>query len=56
MNVPLQHTMLKTGSRYQDLGADYFFRLNTQDLKRYYVRQLERMGLQVTLRETTCTA
>jgi hypothetical protein len=43
------YTMLRTNTHYQDLGAEYFVRLNAEELKRYYIRQLERMGLQVTL-------
>jgi len=50
------YTMLKTNTHFQDLGADYFFRLNEAELKRYYVRQLARTGLQVTLTDAPRTA
>jgi transposase len=49
-------TMLKNGCRYQELGADYFFQLNAHALQRYYVHQLERMGLRVTLENLPGTA
>ena len=49
-------TMLKTNSHYQDLGADYFFRLNHDELKRYYIRQLERMGPQSMLSDRPAIA
>jgi len=50
------YTMLKTNTHFQDLRADYFFRLNEAELKRYYVRQLARTGLQVTLTDAPRTA
>jgi len=41
--------MLQEGRPYQDLGADYFDRLDTQRLRRHYVRRLEQLGYAVTL-------
>jgi hypothetical protein len=31
------------------LGGDYFDRIRAQSLKRYYVRRLQGLGLEVTL-------
>jgi transposase len=43
------YAMLKTNKPYQDLGGDYFEKLNRDGLKRYCVRKLEAMGLRVVL-------
>jgi hypothetical protein len=34
---------------YQDLGADYFHRLEGATAQRYYIKQLQKMGFRVTL-------
>ncbi len=36
--------LLKEGSEYADLGADFFDRLEPERLTRYYVKRLERLG------------
>jgi transposase len=41
--------MLKRGTAYTDLGADYFDKRNQQQLQRSLVKRLERLGLQVTV-------
>lgn len=41
--------MLKRGTNYHELGADYFDRLNPTRLTRSLVRRLERLGHTVTL-------
>jgi hypothetical protein len=41
--------ILKTGSTYQDLGADYFDKLNKNRLVPYLVRRFKNLGFQVTL-------
>ncbi len=41
--------MLKSGTRYPDLGADYFDRREPECLTRYYVKRLESLGHRVTL-------
>ena len=41
--------MLKNGTTYADLGADFFDRLESQRLTRYYLRRLEALGHKVTL-------
>jgi transposase len=42
--------MLKENVAYQDLGADYFDRLEPERLKRYLVRRLQRLGYEVDLK------
>jgi transposase len=41
--------MLKSGMEYQDLGGEYFDRLEPERLRRHLVKRLERLGYQVTL-------
>jgi len=41
--------LLKEGTRYADLGGDFFDRLEPARLTRYYVRRLENLGHRVTL-------
>jgi transposase len=41
--------MLKRGTNYQELGPDYFDRLNPTRLTRSLVRRLERLGHTVIL-------
>lgn len=41
--------VLKDHTEYQDLGRNYFDRLDPERLKRYLVRRLEALGLDVTL-------
>jgi transposase len=41
--------LLKDGTYYQDLGGDFFDRLEPQRLTRYYVKRLESLGHHVTL-------
>jgi transposase len=40
---------LKTRQPYRELGADYLDRTKADQLKRYFVQRLERLGLQVTV-------
>lgn len=42
--------MLKNQQPYHDLGADYFDRRNSEQLKRSLIRRLERLGLQISIR------
>jgi transposase len=53
--VILYH-MLKHGREYQELGADYFDRLEPRRLQRYLVRRLERLGYEVQLTPTALPA
>jgi len=41
--------MLKTGQSYHELGGDYLERINKDQLQRYYVKRLQRLGLKVTV-------
>jgi transposase len=41
--------MLRDGKEYQDLGPDYFDRLEPERLRRYLVRRLQGLGYAVTL-------
>jgi hypothetical protein len=41
--------MLKTGSTYQELGGDYFDKLNKNRLVPYLVRRFKDLGFRVTL-------
>jgi len=47
--------MLKTGQGYHELGGDYLERINKDQLQRYYMKRLQRLGLKVTL-EPVCEA
>lgn len=47
------YQILKYHQEYQDLGADYFDRLDPDRLKRYLVKRLEALGHDVTLRPRT---
>ena len=48
--VTIYH-MLKDGTVYQDLGADYLDRINHQAVVRRSVRRLEQMGYKVTIEQ-----
>jgi len=41
--------MLKNACDYQELGGDYFDRINSEGLKRYLVKRLEHLGYKVQL-------
>jgi transposase len=45
--------MLKDGTVYSDLGADYFDRVDREAIRKRSVRRLENLGYQVTLRDAT---
>jgi hypothetical protein len=45
----IMYHMLKYDVEYQDLGVDYFDKLEPERLRRYLVKRLERLGYQVTL-------
>jgi transposase len=45
--------MLKYGTEYRELGADYFDRIEPQRLERQAVSRLERLGFTVTLQKKT---
>jgi len=41
--------MLKTGHGYHELGGTYLEQINKDQLQRYYVKRLQRLGLKVTV-------
>ena len=41
--------LLKNGTRYHDLGADFFDRLEPERLTRYYIKRLQKLGHDVIL-------
>ena len=41
---------------YRELGADFLDRRNAENVKRYLVKRLERLGLQVTVQSSADTA
>lgn len=41
--------MLRDKSPYQELGADYFDKLDATRIERHHVRRLEQLGYTVTL-------
>jgi transposase len=45
----IAYTMLKTNRPYQELGATYLEHINRDQLQRYYVKRLQRLGLTVTV-------
>jgi transposase len=45
----IAYTMLKTGRSYQELGGNYLERINKEQLQRYFVKRLQRLGLKVTV-------
>ena len=45
----IYYHMLKTGQPYQEKGVDYFSELDRQHAERRLIKQLERLGYQVTL-------
>jgi len=54
--MAVAHTMLiigyhklKTGQSYHELGGDYLERINEDQLQRYFVKRLQRLGLKVTV-------
>lgn len=47
--LKIVYHMLKHRVSYHDLGNNYFDRLNSENLKRYLVKRLEKLGHKVTL-------
>lgn len=45
----IAYHMLKSGRSYEELGGDYLEQINKDQLQRYYVKRLERLGLKVTV-------
>jgi hypothetical protein len=47
--VIIGYYLQKNQRNYEDLGGDYSDRLNSDGLKRYLIRRLEKLGHKVTL-------
>lgn len=43
------YTMLKTGRSYQELGGDYLERIHKDQLQKFYIRKLQRLGFTVSV-------
>lgn len=48
--------VLNTGQGYRELGGNYLEQINKEQLQRYFVKRLQRLGLQVTLEPVAATA
>src|SRR3954463_2099098 len=48
--------LLKTGQSYQELGGHYLEQIHKDQLQRYYVRRLQKPGLQVTIEPPSAVA
>jgi transposase len=48
--------MLKTGQGYRELGGTYLEQINKDQLQRYLVKRLQRLGLRVSLEPVTAAA
>ena len=44
----IAYYILRDGVAFQDLGADYFDRMNSTKAKRYHLRRLEELGCDVS--------
>lgn len=45
----IAYTMLKTGRSYHELGGTYLEQINKDQLQRYFVKRLQKLGLTVTV-------
>src|SRR5262249_24620111 len=45
----IAYTMLKSDQTYKELGGAYLEQINKDQLQRYYVKRLQRLGLTVTV-------
>jgi transposase len=54
--LTIGYHMLKRGQSYYELGGNYLEQINKDQLQRYFVKRLERLGLKVTLEPATATA
>ena len=45
----IAYTMLKTGRSYHELGGNYLEQINKDQLQRYFVKRLQKLGLTVTV-------
>jgi transposase len=54
--VVSRYHMLKNQQPYRELGADFLDRRNAENIKRYLLKRLERLGVQVTVRSVEDSA
>ena len=52
----IAYTMLKTGCTYHELGGSYLELINKDQLQRYFLKRLQRLGLTVTVQPVAATA
>jgi hypothetical protein len=52
----IAYYILRDGTCYSDLGADYFDRLNPEGLRRRLTKRLEGLGFKVTLEHSAQVA
>lgn len=45
----IAYTMLKTGRSYHELGGNYLEQINRDQLQRYFMKRLQKLGLTVTV-------
>jgi transposase len=45
----IAYFMIKTGEEYREPGGNYFERINSESLKRYLIKRLERLGQKIIL-------
>jgi transposase len=45
----IAYTMLKTGRSYHELGGNYLEQINKDQLQRYFLKRLQKLGLTVTV-------
>jgi len=61
--MAVAHTMLvigyhvlKSGQGYRELGGNYLEQINKEQLQRYFLKRLHRLGLQVIVQPATAVA
>ena len=47
--IIIGYAMLKTGQSYHELGRTYLEQINKDQLQRYFVKRLQRLGLTVSV-------
>jgi hypothetical protein len=47
--IVIIYYMLRDGQDYNDLGADYFDKLDKERIQRHHIRKLQQLGYTVTL-------
>ena len=52
----IAYYVLKTGQGYRELGGNYLEQINKEQLQRYLVKRLERLGLRVSIESATAPA